>query len=83
MRARLLFGTDLGAFTVHEELGLLVEAGLSPYEALRTGTHDAAEFLGQLDEWWTVTAGRRADVVSGGMLIVTRSVAPSEPTNLD
>jgi imidazolonepropionase-like amidohydrolase len=61
--ARLLLGTDLGAFAVSEELSLLAEAGLSPYEALRAGTRDAAEFLGQLDEWGTVAAGRRADLV--------------------
>ncbi len=61
--ARLLLGTDLRAFAVSEELSLLAEAGLSPYEALRAGTRDAAEFLGQLDEWGTVAAGRRADLV--------------------
>lgn len=61
--ARLLLGTDLGAFAVTDELELLVESGLSPYEALRTGTRDAAEFLGQTEEWGTVTAGLRADLV--------------------
>jgi imidazolonepropionase-like amidohydrolase len=61
--ARLLLGTDLGAFAVTDELKLLVESGLSPYEALRTGTRDAAEFLDQADEWGTVTAGSRADLV--------------------
>ena len=61
--ARLLLGTDLGAFAVTDELTLLVESGLSPYEALRTGTRDAAEFLGQTEEWGTVTAGLRADLL--------------------
>jgi imidazolonepropionase-like amidohydrolase len=61
--ARLLVGTDLGAFAVAEEISLLSEAGLSPYETLRAGTHDAAEFLGQLDDWGTVAEGRRADLV--------------------
>jgi imidazolonepropionase-like amidohydrolase len=61
--ARLLLGTDLGAFAVTDELRLLVESGLSPYEALRTGTRDAAEFLGQAEEWGTVTTGVRADLV--------------------
>jgi imidazolonepropionase-like amidohydrolase len=69
--ARLLLGTDTanggsgdpGGFAVHDELRLLVEAGLSPYEALKTGTHDAAEFLGQLGEWGMVAVGRRADLV--------------------
>ena len=61
--ARLLLGTDLGAFAVTDELTLLVESGLSPYEALRTGTRNAAEFLGQTEEWGTVTAGARADLL--------------------
>ncbi|MET0163689.1 MAG: amidohydrolase family protein [Vicinamibacterales bacterium] len=61
--ARLLLGTDLGAFAVTDELTLLAESGLSPYEALRTGTRDAAEFLGQTEEWGTVSAGLRADLL--------------------
>jgi imidazolonepropionase-like amidohydrolase len=69
--ARLLLGTDTGGggsgdpggFAVHDELRLLVEAGLSSYEALKTGTHDAAEFLGQLGEWGMVGVGRRADLL--------------------
>jgi imidazolonepropionase-like amidohydrolase len=43
--ARLLLGTDLGGFAVSEELGLLAASGLTPYEVLRAGTHDAAEFI--------------------------------------
>ena len=69
--ARLLLGTDTGSggsgdpagFALHDELRLLVEAGLSPYEALKAGTRDAAEFLGQLGDWGTVTVGRRADLL--------------------
>jgi imidazolonepropionase-like amidohydrolase len=40
-----------------------VEAGLSPYEALKASTRDAAEFLGQLGDWGTVTVGGRADLL--------------------
>jgi imidazolonepropionase-like amidohydrolase len=82
--ARLLLGTDTGSggsgdpagFAVHDELRLLVEAGLSPYEALKAGTRDAAEFVGQLGEWGTVTAGRRADLllVEGNPLTDTANV---------
>ena len=49
---RLLLGSDapqvfnVPGFSAHRELALLVEAGLSPYEALATGTTKAAEFLG-------------------------------------
>jgi imidazolonepropionase-like amidohydrolase len=67
---------DPAGFAVHDELRLLVEAGLSPYEALKAGTRDAAEFLDQLSEWGTVTAGRRADLllVEGNPLTDTANV---------
>ncbi|GAB4566865.1 MAG: amidohydrolase family protein [Haliangiales bacterium] len=67
--AKLLIGTDtpnpgmLPGFSVHDELANFVDAGLSPYEALRAGTHDAAEYLGALDEIGTVAVGRRADLL--------------------
>jgi imidazolonepropionase-like amidohydrolase len=50
-------------FAIHEELSHLVEAGLSPYEALRAGTRDAARFLELEDEFGTVTVGKRADLL--------------------
>ncbi|MHC4559660.1 MAG: SIS domain-containing protein, partial [Planctomycetota bacterium] len=40
-----------------------VDAGLTPYEALKAGTRDAAECLGELDEFGTITAGLRADLI--------------------
>lgn len=67
--ARILLGTDtdnaylIPGFSAHEELQLLVAAGLSPYEALKAGTRDAAEVLGRLDEFGTVTVGKRADLI--------------------
>lgn len=66
---RVLVGTDAGnhfvlpGVSVHEELALLVGAGLSPYEALVAATRDAAEFLGLGSELGTVTEGKRADLV--------------------
>jgi hypothetical protein len=63
--AGLLLGTDLSpaGFQIHWELGMLVEAGLSPYAALLTGTRNVAEFLGTLDSAGTVAVGKRADLV--------------------
>jgi imidazolonepropionase-like amidohydrolase len=67
--ARLLLGTDetnpfiVAGFSVHDELSLLVEAGLSPYEALRAGTATPAEFLGQAGEFGVVAERARADLV--------------------
>ncbi len=59
----LLAGTDRDAFWVPDELESLQRAGLTPFEALRTATRGAAEFLGELDQWGTVAAGKRADLI--------------------
>ncbi|HKQ78546.1 MAG TPA: amidohydrolase family protein [Blastocatellia bacterium] len=65
---RLLAGTDamnpsvVPGFSLHDELRDLVAAGLTPYEALRAATANAAEFLGATAEFGTVTIGRRADL---------------------
>ena len=64
----LLLGTDLfGAvvpgFSVHQELELMVDAGLTPYEALRTGTVNVAAYLGETDSAGTVEVGKRADFI--------------------
>jgi imidazolonepropionase-like amidohydrolase len=63
------FGTDAGAtplripgFAEHHELALMVDAGLTPVQALRLATHDAAELLG-LDDRGTVEAGKLADLI--------------------
>lgn len=65
----LLAGTDAGGSanvepgeSLHGELELLVEAGLTPMEALQTATRNAAEFLGRNDIG-TVEKGKLADVV--------------------
>jgi hypothetical protein len=64
----LMAGTDaLGATLIapgsslHRELELLHDAGLTPYEALRTATVVPAEFLGKGNEFGTIAVGRRAD----------------------
>ena len=41
----------------------MVEAGLTPYEAIRTGTIDAAEFLGAQDDFGAVSVGKLADLI--------------------
>jgi imidazolonepropionase-like amidohydrolase len=67
--ARLLVGTDtphpfvMPGFSVHEELGNFVAVGLSPYEAVKAATSDAAEFMGIPGEFGTIKPGARADLV--------------------
>lgn len=66
---RLLVGTDAGidatapGSSIHDELRLLVSAGLSPYEALRGATTLAAAYLGQAEHIGTVAIGREADLL--------------------
>jgi imidazolonepropionase-like amidohydrolase len=50
-------------FSLHEELALLVESGLSPHEALRSATLTSAEFLGIAADGGSVVVGKRADLV--------------------
>jgi imidazolonepropionase-like amidohydrolase len=67
--ARLLLGTDYGnpfvvpGFSLHQELRNFVDAGLSPFEAIRAGTSGAAEFMNAQDEFGTVKVGARADLL--------------------
>jgi len=50
-------------FSLHDELGLLVRAGLTPAEALRTATINPATFLEVTDSLGTVAPGKVADLV--------------------
>ena len=65
--AGLLLGSDspqvfnVPGFATHRELEVLVAAGLTPYEALRTGTTAVAEFLGS--NTGIVAVGREADLM--------------------
>jgi len=64
----LLAGTDtpnpfvVPGFSLHDEMALLVEAGLSPSEAIAAATREAARFLHPSD-WGTIEAGKAADLV--------------------
>jgi imidazolonepropionase-like amidohydrolase len=65
--ARLLLGSDspqvfnVPGFATHRELDALVDAGLTPYEALSSGTAAVADFLGS--NAGIVAVGREADLV--------------------
>lgn len=67
--APLLLGSDapqifqVPGFSLHDELELMVASGLTPYEALLTGTRNVAEFFGDGDEYGTVEEGKAADLL--------------------
>jgi imidazolonepropionase-like amidohydrolase len=63
-------GTDTAAgvhvfpgFSLHQELALFVQAGLTPMQALQTATRNPAEFMGRLADLGTVEKGKIADLV--------------------
>jgi hypothetical protein len=61
----ILPGTDTGfpGFSLHDELALLVESGMSPMAALQAATSNAARFMEQLDRRGTIGTGKIADLV--------------------
>ncbi len=54
---------NVPGFSAHRELALMVDAGLTPYQALEIGTTNVARFLGAQDESGTIAVGKRADLV--------------------
>jgi hypothetical protein len=48
---------------LHRELQAYIEAGLRPYDALRTATVNPATFLQATGDWGTIEPGKRADLV--------------------
>lgn len=66
----ILAGTDASDETfvfpgsgLHDELALLVDAGLTPLQALQAGTLNPARYLNAADSMGTVAAGRVADLL--------------------
>lgn len=66
--AGLILGSDapqifnVPGFSIHHELRSLVASGLTPFEALSTGTRSAADYF-DTDEWGTIGTGKAADLV--------------------
>lgn len=64
----LLLGSDapqvfnVPGFSIHHELAYLVRAGLTPYEALRTGTVNTGVFLNHSD-WGIIKKGSISDLL--------------------
>jgi imidazolonepropionase-like amidohydrolase len=63
-------GTDSGTPGVvigkglHKELELMVEAGISPMEAIVAGTRNAANNLGKASDLGTIESGKLADIIA-------------------
>ena len=65
----MIAGTDMGAnyvipgFSMHDELQLMVEAGLSTLTALQAATINPVKFLGKENDLGTIEKGKLADLV--------------------
>lgn len=65
----ILAGTDTAnpyvfpGFSLHDELAMLVEAGLTPIQALQAATINPAKFLKKSDSLGTIEKGNLADLV--------------------
>lgn len=54
---------NVPGFSAHRELGALVSAGLTPYQALRTGTVNVAKYMKEEGRSGVVRVGARADLI--------------------
>ena len=67
--AGLLLGSDapqwwnVPGFSALRELGALVAAGLTPYQALETGTRNVATYFGTQERAGTSEVGKQADLI--------------------
>ena len=65
----VLLGSDspqifnVPGFSVHHELQAMAEAGLTPFEAIASGTTAPAQFYGQNHLWGSIAPGRSADLI--------------------
>jgi len=67
----IVAGSDCGPFnsfvypglSIHQELQLFVDAGLSPREALETATRTGPVFFGRTDDYGAVAPGKVADLL--------------------
>lgn len=61
----ILVGTDtvIGGLRYHDEMALLVRAGLSPADVLRAATIQAARYAGLERDFGSIAVGKQADMV--------------------
>jgi len=66
---KILAGTDapnayvIAGFGLHDELALLVKAGLTPMQALLAATRNPAEYFGELSSQGTIEKGKIANLI--------------------
>ena len=67
--AGILMGTDapqqfsVPGFSLHREMARMVDAGMTPYQVLRSGTVAVGTYFSAWDAFGTVAPGQRADLI--------------------
>jgi imidazolonepropionase-like amidohydrolase len=61
---KIAYGVDDDVDFVSKEFGALVKGGMTPIEALRAATVNAAELLGRSSEIGSIEPGNFADIVA-------------------
>lgn len=67
--ARILMGTDapqqfsIPGFSLHRELLVMRDAGMTPYEIIETGTKNVGEYFAHQDTFGQIAVGHRADLI--------------------
>ena len=65
----ILMGTDapqqfsVPGFSLHREMALMVDAGMTPHEVLTSGTLNVGRYFADKDQFGTIAAGQRADLI--------------------
>jgi imidazolonepropionase-like amidohydrolase len=54
---------NVPGFSIHHEIALMAEAGMSNYEILRTGTVVPAQYMNATSTWGMIKEGYEADFV--------------------
>ena len=64
---KIAFGTDAGVYPHGKnwmEFGYMIESGMSPMEAIKSATMNAADLLGEKDKLGSIETGKLADIVA-------------------
>lgn len=68
-KVKILFGTDspqqfsVPGFSMHREVKAMAEAGMKPYDILRSGTAAVGEYFQAAEKFGTITTNSRADAI--------------------
>ena len=66
---RVLLGSDapqqfnVPGFSIHREMKRMADAGMTPYDIIRSGTEHVGAYFKSQDDFGTIAAGKRADLI--------------------